>query len=118
MKNILVVDDDYGVRQALQTYFDDEFNVSVASSGEMALTMIQDNEFDLVITDFQMFQMNGIALIVEVRKTKPNQKFLLCSGSFGLQKILNANDITDVPIFTKGACTLATLLKMAKEMTE
>jgi len=117
MKNILVVDDDYGVRQALKRYFEDEFNVSEASSGEAALPMIQERTFDLVITDFSMFQLNGVDLVVAIRKIKPNQKFLLCTGSFGLQKLLKDNNISDVPIFTKGSCTLETLLKMTKEMT-
>lgn len=44
----------------------------------------------LVITDYAMHSMNGMALIEACRKLEPNQKILLLSGTVGPEIFFNA----------------------------
>ena len=36
-KHMLIVDDNYGLREALKTVFEDDYNLTFAASGEEAL---------------------------------------------------------------------------------
>lgn len=116
MKKVLIVDDDSQVRNALSLYLEDEFSLDLANSAEAALPVILGNSYDLVITDFCMLKMNGVDLIVAVRQQKPEQKFMLCTGSSGVDGLLRANEITDVPICLKGVIGLKELTEKAKEL--
>src|SRR5437868_924067 len=68
-KNILVVDDSESIRELLyMTLSPIGYNVSMGSDGEEALKILDKNEIDLIITDLNMPNMDGITLIKEVRK--------------------------------------------------
>jgi len=69
MKKILVVDDEYQITRVLKRSLQaHRFDVRTASDGETALDTFRDFHPDLVITDLQMPEMNGIVLCREIRK--------------------------------------------------
>ena len=47
-----------------------EYTVTFSSDSQEALGLISENQFDIVITDINMPNMDGIAFIKEVKKTK------------------------------------------------
>lgn len=55
-----------------------------------ALQYIQVEELDLLITDFNMPEMDGCSLAVNVRKTKPNLPILMLTISDDFETIKNA----------------------------
>ncbi len=65
---MLVVDDEDGPRQSLSMIFSDDFEVSVASSGEEAVRLSSEEPFHLVITDIRMRGLSGIDVLREVKK--------------------------------------------------
>ena len=69
---ILVVDDSLPMRSVIKkTIMASGFNVGElldASSGKEALTILKDEWFDLVLTDYNMPDMNGLELIAEMKK--------------------------------------------------
>lgn len=67
-KRLLVVDDEEGPRQSLEMIFSDDFEVSVASSGEEAVRLSKQEPFNIVITDIRMRGMTGIDVLREVKK--------------------------------------------------
>ena len=68
-KNILIVDDSATVREALNLALSDAgYAVSMAKDGVDALNMVDTGHFDLLMTDLNMPNMNGIQFISEVRK--------------------------------------------------
>ena len=74
-KSILIVDDSATVRKALSTaLLDAGYSVTEAKDGSEALAKAPCNHFDLVMTDLNMPEMNGIRLISEFRKV-PGQLF-------------------------------------------
>lgn len=77
-KNILAVDDSATVRELLRTTLEGAgYRVSLAGDGLEAkakLSNIPEEHFDMVLTDLNMPNMNGIELIREVRK-QPGYRF-------------------------------------------
>lgn len=64
---ILVVEDEANVREFCRLLLRREYEVAVAEHGLAALAMLQQQPFDLVVTDLQMPHMDGIALIRHLR---------------------------------------------------
>ncbi|MFW5874561.1 MAG: response regulator [Verrucomicrobiota bacterium] len=67
-KRMLVVDDEDGPRQSLNMIFGDEFEVTIASSGEEAIRLFAERPFHIVITDIRMRGLSGIDVLREVKK--------------------------------------------------
>ena len=75
MASILAVDDSASMRQMVaHTLKHHGHTVVDAPDGKVALGKAQQQKFDLVITDVNMPNMDGITLIRELRKL-PNYKF-------------------------------------------
>ena len=71
MKKILLVDDHKVVRDGLKYYFEDTEAFEItdeASNGIEALEKIESGNFDLVITDLSMPEMDGIELMKNIQE--------------------------------------------------
>jgi DNA-binding NtrC family response regulator len=78
---IVLVDDDESLRTAMATILTRAgFNIHSTADGEEALRFIQKNAVSLVITDLIMPQIEGIELIVRLRKARPDLKVIAVSG--------------------------------------
>ena len=76
MARILAVDDSPSMRQMVSTTLTGAgYEVEQAGDGVEALQLAGRQRFDLVITDVNMPNMDGIALVRELRN-KPNYKFV------------------------------------------
>ncbi|HIE40622.1 MAG TPA: response regulator [Thiomicrorhabdus sp.] len=80
MPKILAVDDSKSMRQMVSMSLKSAgHDVTEAEDGAIALAIAQKEQFDLVVTDINMPNMNGIELVTALR-SMPNYKFtpLLC----------------------------------------
>ncbi|CAC9993271.1 Two-component transcriptional response regulator, AtoC family [uncultured Gammaproteobacteria bacterium] len=67
-KNILIVDDEAKMRRILEIMLQQmEFNVFQAEDGLKALQVTQDEQIDLIITDLQMPNLDGLGLLKQLR---------------------------------------------------
>jgi DNA-binding response OmpR family regulator len=81
MAKILLVDDNDEFReQSSQLLRRAKHTVTTAANGNEALRLVQDNVFDLVITDLIMPEKEGIETIVKMRKKIPTLKIIAMSG--------------------------------------
>ncbi len=72
MNSILVVDDEKSLRDFLTIMLENEgYAVDTASSGEKAVKLILEKDFDLVLTDFRMKKANGIEVLEAVKEQNP-----------------------------------------------
>lgn len=68
---ILVVDDEQEIADLITLHLEKEFyNVTTFYDSNQALRAIQSQDFDLLILDIMMPQLNGYELATEVRKTQ------------------------------------------------
>ena len=66
---ILIVDDNPEIREIINVLLGGEgFEVSEAENGAQALTLIEQQDFDLIILDIMMPGMNGYQTCLEIRK--------------------------------------------------
>lgn len=75
-KNILIVDDSASMRQMISfTLKDAGYDVIAAGNGKEALAKLDGTKVEMVLTDLNMPEMNGIELIRQLR-AKPGYKFI------------------------------------------
>ncbi len=66
---VLVVDDDFGTRLAIGDYLElSGYFVLMAENGQRALELVDENKPHLVITDIMMPEMDGFALVQQIRR--------------------------------------------------
>jgi len=69
--------------------------INVASSGADALEQFSQHKYDLVVTDYRMPRMDGLELIVRLRKLAPDIPIVLISGfvdALGLNEATSGAD--------------------------
>jgi DNA-binding response OmpR family regulator len=78
---ILLIDDDAGVLTSYQIVLTEAgHEVVLAEDGRAGLKLAKHNEFDLIISDLLMPEMDGLEMIRELRKERPTAKILAVSG--------------------------------------
>jgi DNA-binding NtrC family response regulator len=71
-KRILVVDDEKSMCEYLEIALDREgYAVDTAQSGKEALKLFRENEYDAMIADIKMPELDGVSLLRKVRETNP-----------------------------------------------
>jgi DNA-binding NtrC family response regulator len=80
---ILVIDDDQAVSGMLQRMLQREgFTVITAANGVEVLSSDLIDRVDLVISDVQMPEMNGIELLQKIRERSPHLPVLVTTGAW------------------------------------
>lgn len=81
-RSLLVVDDEADMNALLQRSLEPELNcrVDTATSGEAALTMLSDNDYDLILADIRMPGMDGMALLEEIKRQRPAQTVVMMTA--------------------------------------
>ena len=84
MYRVLIVDDEMPALRFVQSIierFATNFQVAgVATSGEQGFQLLEQQMFDLLITDIGMRGMNGIELAQAARAMQPNIRIVIISG--------------------------------------
>jgi CheY-like chemotaxis protein len=70
---VLVVDDEPWIAEVLARMLEDEgHEVETAPNGSLALAKILENNYDLVVCDVHMPELNGLGLYDEVKRLRPD----------------------------------------------
>lgn len=70
MPKILIVDDEQYIRELVRKYANFEgFDTEEAENGYVALKLVKDNHYDLIIMDVMMPELDGFSAVKEIRKT-------------------------------------------------
>ncbi len=79
--SILIVEDEQLVRWSLSHALTKAgFNITTVSTGEIAMEKLNSCHFDLVITDVNLPQLNGIEVAIQVKKCSPHVPVILTSA--------------------------------------
>lgn len=112
---ILCVDDEPGILRSLQWLLQKEFDVLTASSGQQGLVLVQQNSFDVVISDQRMPGMTGSEFLREVRKLSPRALRILLTGYSDLQAILKSVNEGEVFRFINKPWSMSELPRIVGE---
>ena len=79
---ILVVDDNNVFRIVVSKMLSRlGYEVSSADSGESGLSIFLKNKFDVVLSDYEMPGMDGVALACSVKKSSPRTRVVIMTGA-------------------------------------
>lgn len=83
MKRVLIVDDSLSVREQLNQYVKEEnrFQTDLAENGLEAFRKQKRKPYDIIITDLVMPEMEGIELIMKIKKEFPETRIVAMSGA-------------------------------------
>ena len=81
MANLLIVDDELGMRQFLTHLFQREGHVvRVAENGQVALEHLRQQAPDLIISDIRMPDMSGVELLRAAREFLPDVEVIMMTA--------------------------------------
>ena len=90
-EKVLVVDDEVGMLTLLRNYLTREaYEVHTAPSAETALQLLEENDFDVVLTDLRMGGMDGLALVRAIHATRPETPVILMTAFGGIDMAIAA----------------------------
>jgi DNA-binding NtrC family response regulator len=91
MANILIVDDEKNIRRSLSIGLEEMGHKPFeAASGEEAISYIQKEVYDVIITDLIMENIDGISLLRKVKEISPSTEVLLMSAHGTIGKAVEA----------------------------
>lgn len=81
MTKILVVDDETKIREMIRKYAEYEgFQADEACDGLEAVKKCEENNYDLVVMDIMMPNLDGFSACKEIKKQKPDLPFIMLSA--------------------------------------
>ena len=98
-ETIMIVDDEEMVLTSIASYLDleTEYNILTFISAKEALEHIKNNNVNLVISDYIMPEMDGIAFLAKVREIKPEIPRIILTGYADKENAIKA--INEVGLF-------------------
>ena len=88
MPKILIVDDELNIRELVKKYaVFENFESDTATNGIEAIEMCKHNEYDLVIMDIMMPELDGFSAVKEIRKTSDVPVIMLSARSEEYDKL-------------------------------
>ncbi len=93
--NILIVDDEAELRQSVVTILktaipEIHFVVTEANNGRTALEIFEQKDFDLVIMDVRMPEMNGLEALQKMKESDPRTFVVIMTAHSNLQDAVTA----------------------------
>ena len=104
MGKILIVDDEKSMRITLYEFLVREgYEADTAQDARMACTMLQENEYDVIVTDIIMPKMNGVELLTKIREKSDTIQIIVMTGEPSVDTAIKAvqagaNDYLPKPI--------------------
>jgi len=88
---VLIVDDEAHVRSMVGSTLERRgYEVQLAASGREALELLAMNEYDLVLTDIVMQDLNGIALLERIHLQQPNLPVVMVTAIHDISVAIDA----------------------------
>ena len=83
--SILIVDDEFAVRESLRILLQSYYEICTARDGEEALKIIREQKIDLITLDLNMPKLSGMETLREIRKIDNEVPVIIITG-YGTQK--------------------------------
>jgi DNA-binding NtrC family response regulator len=83
--SILIVDDEFGVRESFRMILNSYYEIHTAPGGEEALNILKERKIHLITLDLNMPRLSGIDTLREIRKIDGKVPVIIITG-YGTQQ--------------------------------
>ena len=91
VKRLLIVDDEVNARTLIAQLFKEEgYSADTAENGNAALKLFEQKNFDILITDIKMPEMDGIELFHKVKERYPHLPVILFTAYGTIESAVTA----------------------------
>jgi len=103
MTKIAIIDDEVQILQSIQRYLSrrKQFEITVFDNPTEARKPLLNAEFDLVLLDIMMPQLNGIDILKELKKEQVPTKVIMMTAYSTLERAILSKDIGADDYLTK-----------------
>jgi len=88
--SLLIVDDERNTRDALRRYFSKEFEITTAEDGLIAINLLKNNNYDLVLTDLKMPGADGMSVLDATLGKTPAPNCIVLTAYGSIETAVNA----------------------------
>jgi two-component system, NtrC family, nitrogen regulation response regulator NtrX len=94
MHNILIVDDEPGIRQSLKGVLEDEgYKTFAVGSGEACLEALEKRSFDVVLLDIWLPGMDGLEALEKIKQADDGPEVIMISGHGTIETAVRATKL-------------------------
>lgn len=87
----LIIDDDKAMLDLMKFQLDAEgFEVATADCGRKGLDYVEENSFDIILTDLNLPDIDGIEMVRRCKKASPNTEIIMVTGFGSVEKAIEA----------------------------
>lgn len=115
MKKILLVDDEQNVLNALRRELNEFFEVETFNNPVAALARCRETQFDLVVADYKMPELNGIEFLKQFGPLQPDAARLVLSGEADIDALIRTINETHIYRFLSKPWEKAELLSCIQQ---
>jgi len=101
--SVLIIDDDFAALKALSSLMMalGVQKVSEVESAEQALKLVEQERFDLIVSDYRLDGMSGVEFLEQVRAKGNQTPVLLLSGAPDKRGVIRTTQLKKADFFTK-----------------
>lgn len=119
LPHILFVDDERPLHHALARLFSRHgLRMTSSSNGREAIELLEQQSFDLVLTDFMMPEVDGLDLLAHVRRNYPSVRVIMITAHANVQHAVRAMKSGVVDYVPKPFSTQALIERLKTQVAE
>ena len=90
-KKALVIDDDISTLELMKFQLEAEgFNVTTVERGQAGLELVEETEFDIILTDLNLPDFDGIEMVRRCKEISPDTEIIMITGFGSTDKTIEA----------------------------
>jgi DNA-binding NtrC family response regulator len=87
----IVIDDDVATLELMKFQLDAEgFDVTTAENGQAGITFVAETEFDIILTDLNLPDFDGIEMVRRCKEISPDTEIIMITGFGSTEKTIEA----------------------------
>ncbi len=118
IKKILIADDEELIRWSLGKFLEKEgYSVDVVMNGRDALRLLEENNYDVVVTDLKMPDVGGMEILRWLEENEKSPGIIIIS-TYAPEKLVQETSYTNFLRFINKPFNIADVVNEVKEAVE
>ena len=101
MKNVLIVDDEVGVRESLKMILKNDYEVFLAKNAEETFHQIKENSPDVVLLDIILPDLDGLRVLERIKQKEPETIVIMITATKTIKTAVEAMKLGAYDYVTK-----------------